>query len=70
MLEAVQPEARQRTRSHPLKLTWGIVDTILGIIMLPFGIWMIVIEGLVNGATWLFNQASRQRVPRGTAATV
>jgi hypothetical protein len=67
MLEAVQPEARARTRSHPLKLTWGIVDTILGIIMLPFAIWMIVIEGLVNGAAWLLNQASRQHMARSDA---
>jgi hypothetical protein len=62
MLEAARHEARERTRSHPGKLTWGIVDTILGIIMLPFGLWMLVIEGLVNAATWLFNRASRQMV--------
>lgn len=67
MLDVARPEARVHARSHPQKLTWGIVDAILGLIMLPFGIWMIVIEGLVNGAAWLFNQASggpsRQPVP-------
>jgi hypothetical protein len=60
MLNAARPETRIHTRSHPRKFTWGIVDVILGLVMLPFGIWMLVIEGLVNFATWLFNQTSRQ----------
>ena len=33
----------------------------------PEAMGVIVIEGLVNGATWLLNQASRQRVPRSGA---
>ena len=53
MLDVVRPEARPRIRSHPTKLTWGIVDAILALVMLPFGVWMLMIEGLVNGATWL-----------------
>lgn len=60
MLEVAQPEARPLTRSHPRKLTWGIVDVILALVMLPFGVWMLVIEGLVNAATWMYNQAAAQ----------
>jgi hypothetical protein len=48
MLELARPEARSHVRSRPLRFTWGIVDTILGVVMLPFGIWMLVIEGLVK----------------------
>jgi len=58
MFDVARPETRALTRSHPRKLTWGIVDAILALIMLPFGIWMLVIEGLVNGATWLFSGGS------------
>lgn len=62
MLDVVRPETRVSSRSHPRRFTWGIVDGILGLVMLPFGIWMLVIEGLVNGATWLLNQASGTNV--------
>jgi hypothetical protein len=55
MLDAARPEARARVRSHPKKLTWGIVDAILALVMLPFGLWMFVIEGLVNAATRLLS---------------
>jgi hypothetical protein len=27
---------------------WGIVDVLLGVLMLPFGIWLLVIEGMVR----------------------
>ncbi len=60
MLNVARPETRVRPRVDQPRLNWGIVDFILGAVMLPFGIWMFVIEGLVNGATWLFNQASPQ----------
>jgi len=40
-------------RDHPGKLGWGIVDAILGLVLLPIGASMLLIEGLVNGATWL-----------------
>jgi hypothetical protein len=55
MLDVARPEARARVRSHPTRLSWGIVDAILALLMLPFGIWLIVIEGLVNGVTWLLD---------------
>jgi hypothetical protein len=57
VLEAARPEARSRVRSHPNRLSWGIVDVILALAMLPFAIWMVVIEALVNGATWLLDGA-------------
>ena len=59
MLDVARPETRVRTGTQP-RLGWGIVDGILGFIMLPFGIWLFAIEALVNAATWLFNLASRQ----------
>ena len=49
MLEIAQPEVRVRTRSHPKRFTWGIVDVILAIVMLPFAIWMFIIDRMVAG---------------------
>jgi hypothetical protein len=48
MLEVARPEVRTRVRSHPERLTWGIIDAVLGLVMLPFGIWMLVIERMVR----------------------
>jgi len=59
MIDVVRPEARALVRSHPGKLGWGIVDTVLGLILLPIGASMLVIEGLVNAATWLFSGGRR-----------
>jgi hypothetical protein len=53
MLELVQPEARARVRSHPRRFTWGIVDAILALLMLPFGIWMFLIDRMVAGISAL-----------------
>jgi hypothetical protein len=55
MLDVARPETRTRARSQPRGQTWGIVDAILALVMLPFGIWMLVIEGLVNGVSRLVN---------------
>lgn len=44
MLEAVRPETRAHAHSHSERFAWGIVDVILGAVMLPFGIWMWLIE--------------------------
>jgi hypothetical protein len=55
MLNVARPEAGTRARSHPRKLSWGTVDVILALVMLPFAIWMLVIEGMVNAITWLLN---------------
>ncbi len=64
MIEVVRPEARPAVRSHPEKLSWGIVDGILALVLLPFGVWMLVIEGLVNGATWLLSGAATPRAAK------
>lgn len=63
MLEVARPETRSATRSHPQRFTWGIVDGILGLVMLPFGLWMIVIETIVNGAATVFD-FDAHRAPR------
>jgi hypothetical protein len=60
MLEVARPETRAHARSHPQKFRWGIVDVILGVIMLPFGVWMFVIETIVHFAAWLFDFDSRR----------
>ena len=48
MLELARHETRSAARSHPEQFNWGIVDAILGVLMLPFGVWMFVIEALVT----------------------
>jgi membrane-bound ClpP family serine protease len=53
MLEVARPETRERAHSHPERFTWGIVDAILGLIMLPFGVWMLVIERMVRAVAAL-----------------
>jgi hypothetical protein len=59
MIDVVRPETRPLVRSHPGKLGWGIVDAILGLVLLPIGASMLLIEGLVNAATWLFSGGRR-----------
>jgi hypothetical protein len=61
MLDAARSEVRVRVGSQPANLTWGIVDVILAVVMLPFGLWMLVIEALVNGATWLLGGVTQAR---------
>ena len=56
MLEAARPEARGRVRSHPQRLSWGIVDVILAIVMLPFAIWMLVIDRMVAAISAVFSR--------------
>jgi hypothetical protein len=53
MLDIARPETRGRVRSHPQRFAWGIVDVILAIVMLPFAIWMWMIEGMVNAVARL-----------------
>jgi hypothetical protein len=59
MLELARPETRTHVRSHPERFSWGIVDVILGIVMLPFGIWMWLIERMVRGIVALGAVGSR-----------
>jgi hypothetical protein len=47
MFEVVRPEVRTRAHSQSERMAWGIVDVILGILMLPFGIWIWLIERMV-----------------------
>lgn len=47
MLELVRPETRAGVRAHPSKYGWGIVDAILALVMLPFAIWMWIIDRMV-----------------------
>ena len=54
MLEIARPDnARTAARSQPDKCRWGVVDAILGLVMLPFGLWLLAIEGIVRVAAWL-----------------
>jgi hypothetical protein len=54
VLEIARPEARVRSRSHPRRFTWGIVDVILALVLMPFGVWVLAIDRLVAGVAWLF----------------
>jgi hypothetical protein len=53
MLEIARPEARTAVHSHSERFAWGIVDVILGIIMLPFGVWIWLIERMVGAVSAL-----------------
>jgi hypothetical protein len=56
VLELAQPEARARIRSHPQRVSWGIVDAILALVLLPFGVWVLLIDRIVAGAAWVFSR--------------
>jgi hypothetical protein len=47
MLELARREARAAAREHPRQYGWGIVDVILALVMLPFAIWMWLIDRMV-----------------------
>jgi hypothetical protein len=59
MLEVARPETRAHVRSQPERFTWGIVDAILGLVMLPFGVWMLIIERMVRAVSALGALGSR-----------
>ena len=52
MLEIARPETRTSVRAHPRHYSWGIVDVILALVMLPFAIWMWLIDRMV----WLISR--------------
>jgi hypothetical protein len=56
VLEIARPEARSRSRSQSRRVSWGIVDAILGLVLLPFGIWVFAIDRMVAGAAWLLGR--------------
>ncbi len=47
MLELARPETRAAVRAHPGQYSWGIVDAILALVMLPFAVWMWLIDRMV-----------------------
>jgi hypothetical protein len=53
MLEVARPEARVHAHSQSQRFAWGIVDVILGIVMLPFGVWIWLIERMVGAVSAL-----------------
>jgi hypothetical protein len=56
MLEIARPETRAEVRAEPRRATWGIVDVILAVVMLPFAIWMLVIDRMVAGIAFLLGR--------------
>jgi hypothetical protein len=47
MLEIARPETRTAVHSQPQRVAWGIVDAILTLTMLPFAIWVGIVDGMV-----------------------
>ena len=47
MLEIARPETRSAVRAQPRQFTWGIVDVILAVVILPFAIWVWIIDRMV-----------------------
>jgi hypothetical protein len=56
MLERARPKTRVQQRSTDKHFTWGVVDVILAILMLPFGIAVFIIERMVVAVTSAFNE--------------
>ncbi|MDQ6672589.1 MAG: hypothetical protein M3069_17915 [Chloroflexota bacterium] len=55
MLEIARSEVRARS-SHSDHIAWGIVDVILAVLMLPFGLAMLLIERIVWAVTAAFSE--------------
>jgi hypothetical protein len=49
-------QARAGTRTRETPASWGIVDAILAVIMLPFGVWMWAIDRIVAGIAALLDR--------------
>ena len=47
--------AAQRVQAQAGTPGWGIVDVILALIMLPFGVWMLLIDRMVAGIAWIID---------------
>jgi hypothetical protein len=54
--EIARPERRARTQSQPSRMTWGIVDVLLALVLLPFVIWVLAIDRMVAAVARLFNR--------------
>jgi hypothetical protein len=55
MLEIARPEVRAQVRSRPADYRWGIVDVILALILLPFGVWFLLIDRTVAVIAWIID---------------
>jgi hypothetical protein len=58
MLEITRTAARTRAGHPRHEATWGIVDAILALALLPFGIWVLVIDRMVTSIAWLIDRVS------------
>jgi hypothetical protein len=47
MLEIARPKARTHVGSQSQRVAWGIVDAILALVLLPFAIWVWLIDRMV-----------------------
>jgi len=56
MLEIARPETRASVQAHSREATWGIVDAILALVMLPFAIWVWIIDRMV----WVIAQLTNR----------
>jgi hypothetical protein len=56
MLEIARPETRTTVRAHPRHSAWGPVDVILAILLLPFAVWVWLIDRMV----WAVAKLQRQ----------
>jgi hypothetical protein len=56
MLEIARPEVRGDVRAEPRRYGWGIVDVILALVMLPFAVWVWIIDRMV----WAIAHIQRQ----------
>ena len=55
MLEIARPEVRTQVRSKPASYRWGVVDVILALILLPFGVWFLLIDRTVAVIAWMID---------------
>ena len=55
MIEYARPQVRARS-AHSERFNWGLVDIILAVLMLPFGLAALLIERLVWAVTAAFNE--------------
>jgi hypothetical protein len=44
----VRSQTRATAKPQERSFRWGIIDVLLALLMLPFGIWLMVIEGMVR----------------------
>lgn len=56
MLDIARPELRSDVRAQPRRYSWGIVDVILALVMLPFAVWVWLIDRMV----WAIAKLQRQ----------